>query len=80
VPIGLGDFDLSSDATYRVRVQMRRRAPDKRGAVALLTGMLLFVTFGILAFVADLGLAYVNKQRVQNGADAAAIAVAQGRF
>lgn len=41
--------------------------------VALLTMSML----GVLAIVTDFGMAYVNKQGLQNGADAAALAVAQ---
>lgn len=55
----------------------RRVKQNETGAAALIVAVLGIVVFGMLAFVTDLGLAYVHKQRVQNGADSAALAVAQ---
>ncbi len=43
----------------------------------MLVALLVTSMLGILAVVTDFGMAYVNKQGLQNGADAAALAVAQ---
>src|SRR3954454_16372767 len=55
----------------------RPRSPrqDERGAVAVLVAVLMLVLIGVLAFVSDLGMAYANQRRLQNGADAAALDV-----
>jgi len=52
---------------------------DDRGAVVVLVGILLAagVLTGMLAIVVDLGRLYAERRVVQNGADAAALAVAQ---
>jgi Flp pilus assembly protein TadG len=43
--------------------------------VAILVALMALALIGVLAFVTDLGMAYANQRRVQNGADAAALAV-----
>lgn len=55
----------------------RRRSRDQSGTVALLIVFLTVVLVGVLAFVTDFGLAYTNKRILQNGVDAAVLAVAQ---
>lgn len=59
------------------RVWRRRR--DDRGAVVTLVAMLLGVggLLGISAIVVDAGQLHAEKAQLQNGADAAAVAVAQ---
>ena len=52
-----------------------RRIED--GAVAVMVAMLSIVLFTAAAFVTDFGMAYQNQRSVQNGADAAALAVGQ---
>lgn len=54
-------------------------AGDDRGAVIVLVAILLAagVISGLLAIVADLGQLYAERRVVQNGADAAALALAQ---
>lgn len=55
------------------------RLGDDRGAVMVLVGVLLAagVLTGMLAIVIDLGRVYAERRIVQNGADAAALALAQ---
>jgi Flp pilus assembly protein TadG len=50
---------------------------DERGAVAVITAMLLVVLLGFSALVIDVGGLYHERRILQNGADAAALAVAQ---
>lgn len=52
----------------------RRGRRSERGASALLVALLSIVLMGVLAFVTDFGFAYANERRIQNGADAAALA------
>jgi hypothetical protein len=52
-----------------------RRDRTEQGAVALLVGILSLVLLGFTAFVTDFGTAYANQRNLQNGADAAALAV-----
>ena len=61
------------------RLTRRRGGGDDRGAVIVLVAILLGagVITGLLATVADLGRVYAERRVVQNGADAAALALAQ---
>lgn len=59
-----------------VQLRRRHRRTDE-GAVAIMVALLAVSMLGVLAIVTDFGMAYVNKQGLQNGADAAAVAVAQ---
>lgn len=58
-----------------MRVLVRHQ--DEGGAVAVVTGLVVLALVGLMAFVADLGMAYASKRDLQNAADAAALAVAQ---
>ncbi|BAS16281.1 hypothetical protein AHiyo8_45840 [Arthrobacter sp. Hiyo8] len=49
----------------------------ERGAVAVLVALLLVVLLGFAALAVDAGMLYSEKAQVQNGSDAAALAVAQ---
>ncbi|HZJ06955.1 MAG TPA: pilus assembly protein TadG-related protein [Nocardioidaceae bacterium] len=63
-----------------MRVQLigaGRSTKDERGAVAIMVAILSVVLIGVLAFVADFGMAYAHNRSLQNGADAAALAAAQ---
>ena len=66
-----------------MRVQVKSRSSRARlrrredGAVAVMVALMLTMLVGIMAFVTDFGMAYANKTAVQNGADAAALAVAR---
>ncbi|MFZ5848112.1 MAG: pilus assembly protein TadG-related protein [Actinomycetota bacterium] len=53
------------------------RPTGERGAAALLVAALTIVLIGVLAFVTDFGMAYANQRRLQNGVDAAVLAVGQ---
>jgi Flp pilus assembly protein TadG len=49
----------------------------ERGAVAVLVALLLVVLLGFAAIAVDIGMLYAQKAQMQNGADAAALAIAQ---
>lgn len=53
------------------------RNNDERGAVAIITALCLVVLLGFAAIAIDVGLMYEERAQLQNGADAAALAVAQ---
>ena len=55
----------------------RHTTARDEGAVLVLMAFLIVVLLGVGALVIDIGRAYVEKRQVQNGADAAALAVAQ---
>lgn len=55
----------------------RERRNGESGATALLIACLTVVFAGVLAFVADFGMAYTNLRVLQTGADAGAIAAAR---
>jgi len=50
---------------------------DERGAVLVLTTIVLVVMIGVCAIVVDLGFAWQKRRQVQNTADAAALGAAQ---
>ncbi|BDE58843.1 hypothetical protein GS433_18155 [Rhodococcus hoagii] len=59
---------------------MRRlnvRQGDETGAVAVIVALLAVVLLGFAAISIDIGANYVEKRQLQNGADAAALALAQ---
>jgi Flp pilus assembly protein TadG len=59
-------------------VALRLQRRDDRGAVAVLTGLLIgTVLLGLGTLVIDVGQLYRERAELQNGADAAAIAVAK---
>lgn len=49
----------------------------ERGAIAVLLALLMVVLLGFAALAVDVGMLYAEKARLQTGADAAALAVAQ---
>lgn len=63
----------------RPSTRMGRAAPHDHGAVIVLVAILVAagMVTGLLAMVADVGQLYAERRVVQNGADAAALAVAQ---
>jgi hypothetical protein len=56
---------------------VRRSRHDERGAVLIMTALMLVVLLGISALVVDLGYAYEMRRQAQNSADAAALGAAQ---
>lgn len=53
------------------------RENSERGAVAVMTALCLVVLLGFAAIAIDVGMMYEERAQLQNGADAAALAVAQ---
>lgn len=49
----------------------------ERGAVAVISALLLVVLLGCAAIAVDVGMLYSERAQLQNGADAGAIAIAQ---
>lgn len=56
--------------------RLRRRLREERGATAVLVALLMIPLIGCLAISVDVGSLYGERAQLQNGADAAAIAVA----
>ncbi|MFF1831712.1 pilus assembly protein TadG-related protein [Paenarthrobacter sp. NPDC058040] len=56
---------------------MRVHGNDERGAVAVFVALILVVLLGFAALAVDAGMLYSERAQVQNGSDAAALAVAQ---
>jgi hypothetical protein len=54
-----------------------KRLRSERGATAVIVGILLVPLTGCLAIALDVGALYVERGQLQNGADAAALAIAQ---
>ena len=59
------------------RARVRHRADGERGAIAVTTALTLVVLLGFAAIAIDFGLMYEERAQLQNGADSAALAVAQ---
>ncbi len=55
----------------------RSRLAEDHGAVAVIVALMMTVLLGFVAVSVDLGSLYAEKRQLQNGADAAALAVAQ---
>ena len=55
-----------------------RRMRDDSGAVAVIVAVLAVAVFGFAALAIDVGALYSERRQLQNGADAAALSVAQG--
>ncbi|HAM26197.1 MAG TPA: hypothetical protein DCP11_05670 [Microbacteriaceae bacterium] len=51
---------------------------EERGASAVLVAILMVPLLGFLAIALDVGALYAERAQLQNGADAAALAIAQG--
>jgi Flp pilus assembly protein TadG len=61
----------------RLTLALRRRLDGERGATAVMFALLLVPMLGFTAIAVDVGALYAERARLQVGADAAAIAVAQ---
>lgn len=62
------------------RLSHNRRAahqPGERGAISVIVAILLVTLLGFVAIAVDVGRIYSERAQLQNGADAAAIALAQ---
>lgn len=59
-----------------MRRLIKSRLGEDRGAIAVLVGLLMVVLMGFAAISIDVGRLYVERRQLQNGADAAALAVA----
>jgi Flp pilus assembly protein TadG len=57
--------------------RLTRRLDDERGATAVMFALLLVPMLGFAAIAVDIGALFAERARLQVGADAAAIAVAQ---
>jgi Flp pilus assembly protein TadG len=53
------------------------RAANERGAVSVIVAILLVTLLGFAAIAVDVGVIYSERAQLQNGADAAALALAQ---
>jgi Flp pilus assembly protein TadG len=60
-----------------MRPLIRLNRNDERGAVTLWVGLMMAALLGMGALVIDVGALYAERRELQNGADAAALAVAQ---
>lgn len=60
-----------------MRVSLGRLRDDERGAVIMITAIVLVVVIGMLVLVVDLGRGVAYKRQVVTGTDAAALAAAQ---
>lgn len=60
-----------------MRRLIERRLRDDRGATSVIVAVLMVPLIGCLAIALDVGALYVERGQLQNGADAAALAVAQ---
>jgi Flp pilus assembly protein TadG len=60
-----------------MRVSLGRLRDDERGAVVMVTAIVLVVVIGMVVLVVDLGRGVAYKRQVVTGTDAAALAAAQ---
>ncbi|TFB48960.1 TadE/TadG family type IV pilus assembly protein [Cryobacterium tagatosivorans] len=56
---------------------LNKRLREDRGATAVMLGIMLVPLIGSLAIALDVGALYAERAQLQNGADAAALAIAQ---
>lgn len=59
------------------RLKVLRSEHPERGATAILAALLMVVMLGFAGLAIDLGASYAKRTQLQNGADAAALALAQ---
>ncbi|MFS2089562.1 pilus assembly protein TadG-related protein [Paenarthrobacter nicotinovorans] len=64
-----------SNAGQRI-LQTGRREGDESGASSVIVAVLMVVLLGFAALAVDVGAIYAEKAQLQNGADAAALAIA----
>jgi len=69
---------MNRSLSHRLTSLLSIRRTDERGAVAVMTAIILALTLtGVGALAVDTGVLYTERQQAQNGADAAAMSVAQ---
>lgn len=61
----------------RIFTSQRHGGPDEHGAVAVIVAVLMVALLGFTALAVDVGMLYAERAQLQNGADAAALSVAQ---
>jgi hypothetical protein len=61
----------------RLSQVVKAGAPDERGVIAPLTALLMVALLGMSAFAVDTAMMYSEHAQLQNGADSAALAIAQ---
>lgn len=61
----------------RLIARARRARRDERGAVSVIVAVSMVALLGFVAITVDIGALYAERAELQNGADAAALAVAQ---
>lgn len=59
------------------RTKWFKRADSERGAIAIVAAVLVTALIGLGAVAVDLGQVYAERGQLQNGADSAALAIAQ---
>jgi Flp pilus assembly protein TadG len=64
-------------AVTRVLDSVHHRLQEERGAVAVIVAVAMVPLLGFVAIAVDVGALYSEKAQLQNGADAAALAIAQ---
>ncbi len=57
------------------RLTMRQAVRDERGASAVAVALLMIPMIAFAALAVDVGAVYSERQQLQNGADAAALAI-----
>lgn len=57
--------------------RLKKRRDDERGGITVIVALLMVVLLGFAAIAVDVGMLYSEKAQLQNGADAAALVVAQ---
>lgn len=61
---------------WRLKMRYRSTPKDERGVVAPLTALLMVALLGMTAFAVDTAMMYSEHAQLQNGADSAALAIA----
>lgn len=59
------------------RIARPKEPAEERGAVAVIVAILLVVLLGFAALAVDVGVLYAERTQLRNGADSAALAIAQ---
>ena len=60
-----------------MKSRFKRNQSGERGSITIFTGLAMLVILGMGALVTDLGIGYIRANKIQNAADAAALAGAE---